>query len=192
MAQVKRLQTDLDEEENDRTLVAALDTAQVGPGRDTWRREPVRPGARHSTLSGGLSNLQLAGGSRRPRGRGGAGFGSGQPRCARALLAALDEWDDLAGNPLYQIHEPHREWLRAVLEAAESGDGWGQQVRTARRESDVAKRRAALEALAATADVRNDTGPGADQTGQQTQPGPKSRTAAAGPGTIPGRLLDQS
>ena len=151
---MKRLQTDLDEEENDRTLVAALDTARLAQAEtlgdeNRFARERAIPLFREAfrtySLPAGQGAPAAAGARIRER-----------PASVReALLAALDEWDDLAGNPLYQIHEPHREWLRAVLEAAESGDGWGQQVRTARRESDVAKRRAALEALAATADVRN-------------------------------------
>jgi tetratricopeptide (TPR) repeat protein len=70
-----------------------------------------------------------------------------------AILAALDEWDALAGNPVYQISEPHREWPRAVLEAAEPDDAWGRKVREARRETDAAKRQAALVALAKSANV---------------------------------------
>jgi serine/threonine-protein kinase len=51
------------------------------------------------------------------------------------------------------ITEPHQAWLRAVLAAAEPEDAWGQQVRAARAEKDDATRRAALEKLAASADV---------------------------------------
>ncbi len=69
------------------------------------------------------------------------------------LLAALDEWIDLAANPLSGITEPHRDWLQAVLVAAEPEDGWTRRFRAAREEKDVAKRRAALEKLAAEADV---------------------------------------
>jgi tetratricopeptide (TPR) repeat protein/serine/threonine protein kinase len=70
-----------------------------------------------------------------------------------AILAALDEWDDLASRPKLGIAEPHREWLRTVLEAAEPEDAWGRKMRAARRETDSAKRQTALEALAASADV---------------------------------------
>jgi tetratricopeptide (TPR) repeat protein len=91
--------------------------------------------------------------------------GEGEPKVAaerirqrpaavrEAIVAALDEWDDLAGNPKYKISEPHREWLRAVLEAAEPDDAWSRKVRAARRETDAAKRQAALEALAKSATV---------------------------------------
>jgi tetratricopeptide (TPR) repeat protein len=59
----------------------------------------------------------------------------------------LDEWDELAKN------EPYRDWLRAVLAAAESEDALSRQVRVARAEKDNAKRRTALEQLAASVDV---------------------------------------
>jgi tetratricopeptide (TPR) repeat protein len=72
---------------------------------------------------------------------------------ARGSLAALDEWDDLAGKPKLGITEPHRHWLRAVLEAAEPDDAWSRKVRAARREADPARRQATLEALAESANV---------------------------------------
>ena len=65
-----------------------------------------------------------------------------------AVVAALDEWHYLAGDPKFGIEELYREWLRAVLEAAESDDAWGRKMRAARRETDQEKRQAALEALA--------------------------------------------
>jgi tetratricopeptide (TPR) repeat protein len=69
------------------------------------------------------------------------------------VVAALDEWDTLARKPELKITEPHREWLREVLEAAEPQDGWGRYVRVARRETDPARRQAALEGLAKSTDV---------------------------------------
>jgi tetratricopeptide (TPR) repeat protein len=71
-----------------------------------------------------------------------------------ALLAALDQWIDLAANPDLSITEPHRDWLKAVLMAAEPSDGWTRRFRAACSEKDAPKRRAALEKLAAEADVR--------------------------------------
>jgi tetratricopeptide (TPR) repeat protein len=50
------------------------------------------------------------------------------------------------------IDEPHRKWLRAVLEAAEPDDDWSRKAREACAEKDDARRRAALEKLAASAD----------------------------------------
>jgi hypothetical protein len=91
--------------------------------------------------------------------------GEGEPKVAaerirqrpaavqQAIPAALDEWDDLAGRKTLGITEPHREWLRAVLEEAEPGDAWIRKVRSARRETDEVKRQAALETLAQSAKV---------------------------------------
>ena len=126
---MRRLQNELDQEENDRTLVAALDAARLAQaetlsGENRFARERAIPLFREAFraygLAAGEGDPAAAGASIRER-----------PAPVReALLAALDEWDDLADNPIYRINEPHREWLRAVLEAAEPGDGWGQQVRT--------------------------------------------------------------
>jgi superkiller protein 3 len=78
----------------------------------------------------------------------------GRPVAVReAVIAALEEWIELAGNPKYQIVEPHLEWLRAVAEAAEPDEGWTREFRTAQAEKDAVKRRAALETLAESADV---------------------------------------
>ncbi len=153
MAQVKQLQSELDEEEDDRALVAALDTSRLAQaetvsGENRFARERAIPLFREAFRAYGL-----AAGEGDPAAAG-ARIRERPAPVREALLAALDEWDDLADNPIYRINEPHREWLRAVLDAVEPGEGWGQQVRTARRERDVTKRRAALEALAESADVR--------------------------------------
>jgi tetratricopeptide (TPR) repeat protein len=87
-----------------------------------------------------------------------------------AIVAALDEWDLLAGNPKYKISEPHREWLRAVLEAAEPDDAWGRQVRAARRETDAGKRQEALEALAKSARITELPARALTQLAQQLRP----------------------
>src|SRR5262249_46255742 len=70
-----------------------------------------------------------------------------------AIVAVLDEWDDLAGNPKLGIAKPHREWLQAGLGAIDPGDAWSLQGRAAPTEKDQARRRVALERLAAAADV---------------------------------------
>ncbi len=149
---VLQLQAGLDEEEKDRTLVAALDEARLAQAESAddnngFAKERAVPKFREAFRAFGLA------------------AGEGEPKVAaarirqrpaavqQAILAALDEWDDLAGDPKYKITERHREWLRAVLEAAEPDDAWGKKVRSARRESDVVKRQAALEALAKSATV---------------------------------------
>jgi serine/threonine-protein kinase len=149
---VRQLQAELDEEEKDRTLLSALDEARLAQaetvaGENRFADERAVPRFREAFRAYGLP------------------AGEGEPKVAaerirqrpaavrEAILAALDEWDDLAANPKLKISEPHREWLRAVLEAAEPDDAWGRKVRAARRESDAVKRQAALEALARSATV---------------------------------------
>jgi superkiller protein 3 len=63
-------------------------------------------------------------------------------------LAALDEWITLAEDPRLKVEEPHREWLQAVLAAAEPG-GWEKDLREAVGEQEPERRRAVLEKLAA-------------------------------------------
>jgi serine/threonine-protein kinase len=151
VGQVRQLQADLDEEEKDRTLIAALDEARLAQAEtlseNRFAVERAVPRFRKAFAAYGLP------------------AGQGEPRVAalrirqrpaavqEAILAALDEWDDLAGKPRLRIDEPHRKWLRAVLEAAEPDDAWTGKVRNARRETDPARRQAALEALAKSVDV---------------------------------------
>ena len=190
VAQVRQLQTELDEEEKDRTLVAALDAARLAqaetpPDKRRFARERAVPLFREAFRAYGLP------------------AGEGEPTAAaerirerpaavrEALLAALDEWDDLAGNPMSGITEPHREWLRAVLEAAEPEDGWGRQVRAARgrptRRSDRRRsrrwpRRPMYGRLPARALSR---------LAAQLRPSASRGAVAAGPAAIPGGLLGQ-
>jgi serine/threonine-protein kinase len=150
-AQVRRLQADLDEEEKDRTLLAAFDAARLKQAEtlstNRFAAERAVPLFREAFRAYGLP------------------AGEGEPAAAvrirqrpaairEAIVAALEEWDDLAGNPKYQITEPHRDWLRAVVAAAEPGDGWTKEFRAALVEADGAKRRVTLEQLAAAVDVR--------------------------------------
>jgi serine/threonine-protein kinase len=150
--QVRQLQAELDEEEKDRTLVAALDAArleqtELAAGGKRFAHERAVPKFREAFAAYGLAvgEGEPAAAAQRIRQR---------PAAVReAIVAALDEWDILAGMPAFGIREPHREWLRAVLAAAEPDDAWSRQVRATRSEPDHAKRRAALEELAAAADV---------------------------------------
>jgi serine/threonine-protein kinase len=146
VTQVRRLQTELDEEEKDQKLVAALDEArlaqaQVVVGESRFAAERAVPRFREAFRDYGL-----------PAGQGEAKDAAarirGRPAAVReAIVAALDEWDDLANDP------GHRRWLRAVLESAEPGDAWSRKVRAASTEKGEAKRSAALEQLATSADV---------------------------------------
>jgi serine/threonine-protein kinase len=149
--QVQRLKAELDEEEKDRVLMTALDEARLAQAEtlSANRFAPERgvPKFREAFRAYGLpaGEGEPAAAAERIRQR---------PTAIReAIVAALDEWDDLAGDPKYRIHEPHRDWLRAVLAAAEPEDAWARLVRAARAEKDDGKRRAALEKLAASADV---------------------------------------
>jgi tetratricopeptide (TPR) repeat protein len=152
LEQVEQLQAELDAEERDRTLLAALEAAHLAQAETLAREnrfvmERAIPLFREALRAYGLpiGEGEPAAVAARLRGR--------PVAVQQAVIASLDEWDALAGDAWRGITEPHREWLRAVLDAAEPDDGWGRQVRAARREGDAARRQAALEALAAAADV---------------------------------------
>jgi tetratricopeptide (TPR) repeat protein len=148
---VRQLQAELDEEEKDRRLLAALDEARLAQAEtlsvNRFASERAVPKFREAVRAYGLA------------------AGEGEPKVAaerirqrpaavrEAIIATLDEGDALAGDPRYEISEPHREWLRAMLEAAGPDDAWSRKVRAARRETEAAKRRAALEVLAQSARV---------------------------------------
>jgi serine/threonine-protein kinase len=152
VAQVRRLQDDLDEEERDRKLVAALDAARLAQAetvtsKSRFADERAVPKFREAFRSYGLpaGEGEPAAVAKRIRQR---------PAAIReAIVAALDEWDALAGDPELPITEPHRQWLRAVLVAAEPAKGWILQFRSARDEKDEDRRKTALEKLAAADDV---------------------------------------
>jgi serine/threonine-protein kinase len=171
--QVHRLQSELDEEEKDRTLVAALDAARLAQselvaGESRFAEERAVPKFREAFRAYGLATggVEPAAAAQRIRQR---------PAAVRdAIVAALDEWDILAANPNSRITEPHRKWLRAVLEAAEPDDGWTRQVRAARRETDGVKRQAALEALAKSADVTRVPARALTQLARQLRPNQKA------------------
>jgi tetratricopeptide (TPR) repeat protein len=150
--QVTRLRIELDEEDKDRKLVAALEEARLaqaevstdkfGPAferavplfRKAFRAYELPPGEGEPTVV-----------AKRIRQRSAA--------VREAIIAALDEWDTLAADKKLAVTEPHQEWLRAVLAAAEPAEGWTRQFRAARQEKDEAKRKRALENLAAADDV---------------------------------------
>jgi eukaryotic-like serine/threonine-protein kinase len=150
IAQVSQLQTALNQEEKDHKLVAALEEAKLAQAESVtenrFAMELAVPLFREAFRAYGLA------------------VGEGDPSAVAerikqrpaaiqaAILAALDEWDALAVNASLQITEPHREWLQAVVSAAESEDSWSRQVRAARAEKDKTSQREALERLATGAD----------------------------------------
>ncbi len=151
-ARVRQLQAELDEEEKDHKLVAALDEARLAQAEtvtaaNRFADERAVPKFREALRAYGLppGGVEPKAAAERVRQR---------PAATReAILSALDEWDDLATNPDLRLREPHREWLRAVLRAAEPDGGWTRAFREAREQPDPARRRAALERLAAADDV---------------------------------------
>lgn len=152
ITQVTRLQTDLDVEDRDRKLIAALDEArlaqaEVSADNSRFAHERAVPRFREAFRAYGF-----------PAGEGEANVVAERIRqcptaVQEALVTALDEWDALAGDPKLEIVEPHREWLRAVLGAAEPAEGWTHHFRAACEEKDETRRRTALEKLAAADDV---------------------------------------
>jgi serine/threonine-protein kinase len=151
-AQVRQLQAELDEEEKDRKMIAALEEAHLAEaetvaGENRFASERALPKFEAAFREYGLGVGEIEAGAAAQRIR-------QRPAAVReAIVSALDEWDSLAANPRFGISEPHRAWLRAVLAGVEPEDGLGRQVRAAFAEKDAAKRRAALEQLAASADV---------------------------------------
>jgi serine/threonine-protein kinase len=107
-AKVQQLQTELNEEQQDRTLLAALEAATLAQadtrgGENRFASEQAVPLFREAFRAYGL-----------PAGEGdpeAAGTRIRQRPAAvhEAVLAALEEWIDLAANPRYQIAEPHLE-----------------------------------------------------------------------------------
>jgi serine/threonine-protein kinase len=150
--QVTRLQTELDEEETDRQLVAALDTARLAQA-ETLSENRFAPERAVPLFREAFRAYGLAAGKGKPAAA--AERIRGRPAAVRdAAIAALDEWADLAGNPKYKITEPNLDWLRGVVAAGESADNWNREFRAMLAEPDAAKRHKALEKLATEVDVR--------------------------------------
>jgi tetratricopeptide (TPR) repeat protein len=146
------LKSEMDQEERDRTLVAALEAArldqvEVVPPESRFARERAVPRFRDAFRAYGLP------------------VGQGEPVATaerirkrpepirEAIVAALDEWLALTAEPGPRIKEAHREWLLAVATAAEPADGWTQRFRAAREIKEKVERRDALEKMAAEPDV---------------------------------------
>jgi serine/threonine-protein kinase len=153
VAKVQAVLEDLEQEEKHRQLLAALDAARMAQaetvaGENRFAHERALPLYREALQAYGL-----------PVGEGEAGAAAARiVRCPaevrEALVAALDDWLSLATDPPLRVAEPHREWLQAVLAQADP-TSWGAQVRQASMEPDPTRRRAALEQLAAAAEIRH-------------------------------------
>jgi serine/threonine-protein kinase len=152
-AQVRQLQTELDEEEKNRKLVNDLDEARLAQ-------------AETLTDSGRFAQEQAVPLFRKAFQDYGLAVGAGEPKTVaaeirrqpdpvrEALIGALDEWIGMAENPTLQINEPDLGWLRAVARATEPKDGWTQRFRAAREEKDVTKQRKMLLSLAKEANLQ--------------------------------------
>src|SRR5262249_49075838 len=142
---------ELGEEEKDRQFIAALDDARLA-GAETLTR-PSRFATERIVLlfREAFRAYGLPVGAGEPAAA--ARLWQRPPPVREAASAALEEWFDLVADPHVQIGEPYLDWLQA-LAAAGPDDGGTQEIRAACQEKDPGQRRAALEKLAAAADVR--------------------------------------
>jgi serine/threonine-protein kinase len=151
-AQVHKLGRELDEEEQDRRFLAALDAAELERAKMVLDENRFADELLLPRFRAAFRDYGLAPGAAPPAAA--AARIRQRPRPVReATLAALDEWLDLAVNFPKAKGEPHLTWLRATLLAAEPDDGWRRRSWVALANKDPARRRAALEKLAVQADV---------------------------------------
>jgi tetratricopeptide (TPR) repeat protein len=165
--QVRNLQAELDEERKDRRLLTALEEAFLAQAEtlseNRFASERAVPKFREALRAYGMP------------------AGEGEPAAVAArirqrpspvregLLAALDEWNYIAAHPSRVVSEPHQDWLRAVLVAAEPQDGWSRRFRAAREKKGTKERQKALERLAARSDVREVPAPSLTRLARQLQ-----------------------
>jgi tetratricopeptide (TPR) repeat protein len=151
VAQVRQVQEELDEELKDRGLVAELDAARLAQvetvaGENRFAAERALPLYRKAFRAYGLAvgegdpAVAAARLLRRP------------PEVRQAVSAALEEWLALAIARPDLVRQPSLDWLR-VLAAAELDGGGLREMRAAWQERGPTRRRAALERVAAAADV---------------------------------------
>jgi serine/threonine-protein kinase len=144
--QVRQLETELDEEEKDRKLIAALDEARLAQAETVASENRFADERAVPKFQKAFADYGLPAGQGEPAAV--AARIRQRPAAIRdAIVAALDEWDALADEPKLAITEPHRDWLRAVLATAEPAEGWTLQFRSARVEKDENRRKMALEKL---------------------------------------------
>jgi serine/threonine-protein kinase len=150
--QVRRLQSELDEEEKDRQLIAALDEARLAQAETLAGENRFASDRAVPRFRAAFEDYGLPAGQGEPKAAA-QRIGQRPPAVREAIAVALDEWDALAGDPKHPIEEPHRDWLRAVLETVEPAQGWTRRFRAARDEKDEGKRKSALEKLAQEEDA---------------------------------------
>jgi tetratricopeptide (TPR) repeat protein len=152
VAQVRELQVELNEEEQDRTLVATLDEARLAQAEtlseNRFAFERAIPKFREAFTAYGLpaDEADPAAAGERIRNR--------PPAVRETIIATLEQWEALATRFKGKI-EPHREWLHAVVEAADPDDNWRKRLRAVARETSKDRQLAALSALAKSVDVRS-------------------------------------
>ena len=154
-AQATRLQAELDDEEKDHRLVAALEAARLAQAETSLELQFVL-GRAVPLFREAFRAYGMAAGEGAPDAAA-ARIGRRPPAVREAVIAALDEWVDLASDPKRGIDEPHVEWLRAVASAAEPANDWTRAFRAALAEPDATKRLQSLKKLAAEVDVRKQT-----------------------------------
>jgi serine/threonine-protein kinase len=150
-ARVEQLQSELDAEQKDRQLLAALEAIRLtqaeivgqkrlGPERLlTMIREALRE---YTLLPGEGKPAEV---TERLRQR---------PRAVREALAfTLSLWINLVENHQLKAPASHMSWLAAMKEGVEPTDGLRRQIQDALRVKGVARPRQALELLAETVDV---------------------------------------
>jgi serine/threonine-protein kinase len=151
--QVQQLQTEFDDEEKDRTLLAALDAARLAPSESVVGGNRFASGRAVPFYREALRAYGLPDGEGKPA-EVAERIRQRPPAVRDAVAATLDEWIDIATDPINNLTEPHLDWLKAVAAAVEPAEGWTRDYRVSREEKDVAKRREALEKLAATPEVQ--------------------------------------
>jgi serine/threonine-protein kinase len=151
--QVNVLRRELNADDQDRTLVAALEAARLAQadndseGKTFASKQSALPLFREAFRAYGMpvgeGEIEAAAARLRQR-----------PEAVReAVAAALDDWVGAAEDLRAKIDEPALPWLRALLEAAEP-EGWAKQVREAAAEPNFYHRRARLANLAATVETK--------------------------------------
>ena len=178
-AQVRGLQANLNEEEKDHKLLADLDAARLAQaelvaGENRFAHERAVPLFRKALQAYGLpaGEGEPAAVATRIRER--------PARVREALLAALDDWIDLAANPSNAITRAAPGLAAGRVLAAEPQDGWTRRFRGGMPGEGRAKRRAALEKLAAEADVRTAAGRISDPSGKVVAGCPGRRRVRCG------------
>jgi len=152
VGQVKQMQVELDEEEKDRRLLAALDAARLVQaetvaGENRFASERAVPLFREAFAAYGL-----------PAGQGEPAAVAARLRqrpeaVGQEVVAALEEWVQLATEPKLGLDEPHLDWLRAVETELVPDERWVQALRATLEQKTRATRRPGLEKLAREIDV---------------------------------------